>query len=226
MGKLIVIEGSDGSGKQTQTERLYKRLKNENKKIKLISFPNYESKASEPIKMYLRGEFGDNVKEINPYPISTMYAIDRYASFNKEWGNFYQENGIVVSDRYTTSNMIHQGAKIKEYHKKIEYLNWLKDLEYNKIALPIPDIVIFLNMPTKQALELISNRENKITGKKEKDIHEKDIEYMKKSYENSLEIAKIENWYKIECVNEEGQIKSIEEIHNEVYHVVKDILEK
>ncbi|MDN5304134.1 MAG: dTMP kinase [Fusobacteriaceae bacterium] len=224
MGKLIVIEGSDGSGKQTQTERLYKRLKNENRKVKKISFPNYESKASEPIKMYLSGEFGDNVKETNPYPISTMYAIDRYASFKKEWGEFYKENGIIISDRYTTSNMIHQGVKIEDYNKKIEYLKWLKDLEYNKIELPEPDIVIFLNMPTEKALELIKNRDNKITGKKEKDIHEKDIEYMKKSYENSLEISKIENWYKIECVDDNGEIKSIEEINNEIYQVIESIL--
>ena len=224
LGKLIVIEGTDSSGKETQTKLLFERLEKEGKKIKKISFPNYDSPACEPVKMYLAGEFGDNAVEVNPYPISTMYAIDRYASFKKDWGKFYEDNGIIITDRYTTSNMVHQASKIEDEKKKDEYLKWLIELEYEKMELPKPDMVIFLNMPTDMAIKLMANRKNKITGEEKKDIHEKSSEYLKKSHANACCIANKYNWTEIKCV-EDGRLKSIEEIGEEIYKAVTSVLD-
>lgn len=223
MGKLIVIEGTDSSGKETQTKRLYERLEKIVKNVKKISFPNYDSPACEPVKMYLAGDFGDSALDINPYPISTMFAIDRYASYKIEWENFYREGGVIVTDRYTTSNMVHQASKIEDETKKNEYLIWLEDLEYNRIGIPKPDLVIFLNMPTEMAVKLMQDRKNKITGEEQKDIHEKNISYLKKSYENACEIAKKQNWQEIKCV-ENAKLKTIDEIESEIFSLVKEII--
>ena len=223
MGKLIVIEGTDSSGKETQTKKLYERLANEVEKVRKISFPNYESPACEPVKMYLAGAFGDNALNINPYPVSTMFAIDRYASYKIDWESFYNAGGIIVTDRYTTSNMVHQASKIENIDEKSKYLGWLEDLEYNKMGIPKPDLVIFLNMPTEMAVKLMEARKNKITGEEKKDIHEKDTSYLKKSYDNACDIAKKYNWQEIKCV-ENKRLKTIEEIGEEIYTLVKEIL--
>ena len=223
MGKLIVIEGTDSSGKETQTRKLYERLEKEITNVRKLSFPNYKSPACEPVKMYLAGAFGDNALDINPYPVSTMFAIDRYASYKMEWEKFYQDGGIIVTDRYTTSNMVHQASKIESIDKKNEYLDWLEELEYSKMGIPRPDLIIFLNMPTETAAELMAQRKNKITGKDIKDIHEKDISYLKKSYENACNIAKKYNWLEIKCV-ENGRLKTIDEIGEEIFSVVEKIL--
>ena len=223
MGKLIVIEGTDSSGKETQTKKLYERLANEVGKVRKISFPNYESPACEPVKMYLAGAFGDNALNINPYPVSTMFAIDRYASYKMDWESFYNAGGIIVTDRYTTSNMVHQASKIENIDEKSKYLGWLEDLEYNKMGIPKPDLVIFLNMPTEMAVKLMEARKNKITGEEKKDIHEKDTSYLKKSYDNACDIAKKYNWQEIKCV-ENKRLKTIEEIGEEIYTLVKEIL--
>lgn len=223
MGKLIVIEGTDSSGKETQTRKLYERLEKEITNVRKLSFPNYKSPACEPVKMYLAGAFGDNALDINPYPVSTMFAIDRYASYKMEWEKFYQDGGIIVTDRYTTSNMVHQASKIENIDKKNEYLDWLEELEYSKMGIPRPDLIIFLNMPTETATELMAQRKNKITGEDIKDIHEKDISYLKKSYENACNIAKKYNWLEIKCV-ENGRLKTIDEIGEEIFSVVKKIL--
>lgn len=222
MGKLIVIEGTDSSGKETQTKKLYERLLEDGVICKKISFPNYESEASGPVKMYLSGKFGKEAEKINPYPISTMYAIDRYASYKEDWGNDYAEEKIIISDRYTTSNIVHQASKLPN-EEKDSYIKWLEDLEYNKMELPRPHMVIFLNMPTEKALELMKDRNNKITGEEKKDIHEKDEDYLKKSYINACEISKKLNWTEISCVQGE-RIKTIEEIAEEVYAKVKEII--
>ena len=223
MGKVIVIEGTDSSGKETQTKKLYERLEREIKNVRKLSFPNYKSPACEPVKMYLAGAFGDNALDINPYPVSTMFAIDRYASYKMEWEEFYKNNGVIVTDRYTTSNMVHQASKIEDMDRKREYLDWLEDLEYNKIGIPKPDLVIFLNMPTEMAVKLMEERKNKITGEEKKDIHEKDTSYLKKSYDNACEIAKKYNWQEIRCV-EDGRLKTIDEIGEEIILLVKEIL--
>lgn len=222
-GRLIVIEGTDSSGKETQTAILYERLCERSKNIKKISFPNYNSPACEPVKMYLAGEFGIDAEKVNPYPASTMYAIDRYASYKKDWGNFYNNGGVIVTDRYTTSNMVHQASKIKDKEEKEKYLCWLEDLEYDKMEIPRPDLVIFLNMPTETAQKLMAERKNKITGEDKKDIHEKNIEYLKKSHENACEISKKYSWSEIKCV-ENNRLKTIDEISNEIFELVSKIL--
>lgn len=223
MGKLIVIEGTDSSGKETQTKRLFEKLEDKGLKVKKISFPNYDSPACEPVKMYLAGAFGEDAMKVNPYPVSTMYAIDRYASFKTDWEKFYNEDGIIVTDRYVTSNMVHQASKIKDLDEKKKYLNWLEDLEYEKMGIPRPDLVIFLNMPTEMAVKLMAERKNKITGEEKKDIHERDKEYLKESHANACKIANIYNWKEIKC-NDGDRIKTIEEIGEEVFSLIEKVV--
>ena len=223
MGKLIVIEGTDSSGKETQTKRLFEKLEEKGLKVKKISFPNYDSPACEPVKMYLAGAFGEDAMKVNPYPVSTMYAIDRYASFKTDWEKFYNEDGIIVTDRYVTSNMVHQASKIRDLDEKKKYLNWLEDLEYEKMGIPRPDLVIFLNMPTDMAVKLMAERKNKITGEEKKDIHERDKEYLKESHANACKIANIYNWKEIKC-NDGERIKTIKEIGEEVFSLVEEVV--
>lgn len=223
MGKLIVIEGTDGSGKETQSNLLFENLKNLGIKVKKISFPNYDSPACEPVKMYLAGKFGNDPLTVNPYPISTMYAIDRYASFKENWEEFYNDGGVIVTDRYVTSNMIHQGSKILDLNERKVYLDWLYDLEYDKIKVPRADITLFLNMPIEKSLELILERKNKITGENKKDIHEDNKKYLERSYRAACDISVEYNWDEIKCM-ENNQLKSIEKIQEEVLEKVKKIL--
>jgi dTMP kinase len=222
-GKLIIIEsGTDGSGKETQSERLYSRLRDEGYKVKKITYPNYQSDSSALVKMYLNGEFGKNPDDVNPYVASTFYAVDRFASFRKEWERFYLDGGIVISDRYTTSNMVHQAAKMQG-EERDEYLDWLWEFEFVKFNLPVPDKVIFLDMPIEMSEALMEKRTNKITGTQEKDIHERNKDYMRNSYNTSLYIADKYQWQKISCVSDNA-LRSIEDIHNDIFNAVKPII--
>jgi len=213
---LIIIEGTDGSGKETQTNMLYERMKVSNKCRKL-SFPNYDSPSSAPVKMYLAGEFGTTPNLINPYAVSSMYAVDRFCSFAKDWAMDYYLNKIIICDRYTTSNMIYQASKFSSDFEKEKFMSWIEDLEYNKMGLPKPDYVIFLDMPIKASMELMDKRHNKITNDKKKDIHEDNFKFMNISYLNSLKVSKICGWNIINCVDRYGVIKSKESIHEEIY---------
>lgn len=219
-GKLIIIEGSDGSGKATQTKKLYDRLEENNYNIKKVEFPNYNSESSALVKMYLRGDFGKSATDVDPYICSTFFAVDRYASFKTEWEKFYNEGGIVICDRYTTSNMIHQASKM-EIDQRDKYLDWLNDFEFNLYKIPEPDCVIFLDVPVEVSINLMKDRNNKITGENKKDIHESDIEYLRKSYENSLYIAKKYNWHRINCVDG-SNMRTIDDIHEEIFKVIKN----
>lgn len=219
-GKLIIIEsGSDASGKATQAEKLYERLLREEYKVRKITFPNYESPACMPVKMYLNGDFGEKPEDVNAYVASTFYAIDRFASYKTEWEEFYKNGGIIIADRYTTSNMVHQAVKM-ENEEKDKFLNWLYELEFNLYKLPVPDCVVFLDVPPEISQELMKDRANKFTGEKEKDIHERDKQYLINSYNNSLKIAEKYSWNKIKC-NNGNRLKSIDEIHNAIYNEVK-----
>ncbi|MDU2198106.1 MAG: thymidylate kinase [Peptostreptococcaceae bacterium] len=219
-GKLIIIEsGSDASGKATQTKRLFERLSEENSNIRKVEYPNYDSESSALVKMYLRGDFGKNASDVDPYISSTFFAADRYASFKTEWEEFYNNGGIVIADRYTTSNMVHQASKMDEKDRD-KYLDWLVDYEFNLYKIPEPDCVIFLDVPIEFSQKLMENRKNKITGEDKKDIHECDIEYLTKSYNNALYIANKYNWKKINCVKD-GTLRSIDDIHDEIYNIVK-----
>lgn len=220
-GKVIVIEGCDGSGKATQTKKIFDRLSFEGYNVKKVEYPNYSSDSSALVKMYLNGDFGSSPIDVNPYAASSFYAVDRYASFKKEWESFYNEGGIVIADRYTTANMIHQASKISDENVRNEFLNWLWDYEFVKIGLPIPDCVIFLDVHPACSKELIQNRENKINGFQEKDIHEKDYNYLLNSYVNSCSVADKYGWKRINCI-EYGSLKGIDEIHEEIYSFIKD----
>jgi len=223
MGKLIIIEAGDGSGKATQTKRLYERLKENTYNVRKVSFPNYESPSSALIKMYLSGSFGERADDVNPYVASTFYAVDRFASFKTEWADFYEEDGIVLADRYTTSNMVHQASKIKDSNERDTFMDWLSDFEFNLFQLPKPDLVIFLDMPPEFSRKLMEDRNNKFTGEAEKDIHESDEDHLMDAYVNAKAIADKYGWVQVACT-ENGRIKTIDEIHELIYNKVKEIL--
>ncbi|WP_418567321.1 dTMP kinase [Peptacetobacter sp.] len=222
-GKLIIIEsGSDASGKATQSEELLKKLTADGYNVRKVEYPNYKSESSTLVKMYLRGDFGKHADDVDAYIASTFFTADRYASFKTEWEEFYRSGGIVIADRYTTSNMVHQASKM-EIEERDKYLDWLEDYEYNLFKIPRPDEVIFLNVPVDYSIKLMENRKNKFTGEDEKDIHESDKNYLRKTYNNSLYIADKYNWKRVECVENE-QLRTIKDISNEIYGIVKNIL--
>ena len=216
MGKLIVIEGLDGSGKSTQLSLLEKRLKEAGKDCKEVSFPDYESNSSALVKMYLNGEFGNNPDDVNPYAASVFYTVDRYASYKSVWGEYYNVGGTVVSGRYTTSNAVHQTSKLPESEWKA-FLNWLYDFEYNKIGIPKPDKVIFLDMPVEVSQGLLDKRYSEGGGKK--DIHESDTAYLDKCRKAALFTAEYSGWEKISCA-ESGKPRGIKEISDDILNSV------
>lgn len=220
MGKLFVIDGTDASGKQTQLQKLKERFDKENIKYKSVSFPNYESQSSSLVKIYLNGELSDDPKKISPYIASTFYAADRYITFKKEYEEYYNNGGIILADRYTTSNMVHQAGKIKDDEERKKFLEWLWDFEFNLYGLPVPTKVIFLNMPTEYAIKLMENRKNKITNEDKKDIHEKSKEHLQDAYKEACKLAKKYNWYEVNCIKD-NNIRSIDDIHEEIYKEIK-----
>ncbi len=212
MGKLIVIEGLDGCGKSTQLELLPKKLAEKGIAVKSVSFPDYESDSSALIKMYLSGQFGSKPSDVNAYAASCFYAVDRFASYKTNWGEFYLGGGTVVSGRYTTSNAVHQASKLESSQWE-GFLSWLYDFEYNKIGIPKPDMVIFLDMPTEVSQKLLSGRYSGDENKK--DIHEKDVDYLNHCREAALFTAKFSSWEIINCAKD-GEARSIEEISNDI----------
>ena len=220
MGKLFVIDGTDGSGKQTQLKKLQERLNKEGIDYKTVSFPNYDSPSSSLVKMYLSGEFGENAKEISPYIASTFYAADRYATFKTGLEEYYNNGGIILADRYTTANMVHQAGKIKDEKEREKFLEWLWDFEFNLYGLPIPTEAFFLNMPPDYALKLIKNINNKFTHEQAKDIHERDKSHITDSYNAACSLVDKYNWYEVKCVKED-KLRTIEDIHEEIYKEIK-----
>ena len=225
MGKLFVIDGTDGSGKQTQFDLLKKHLTEDGIEYRTVSFPNYDSPSSSLVKMYLSGEFGENAKDVSPYIASTFYAADRYATFKKDLKEYYENGGIILADRYTTANMVHQAGKITDEDEREKYLNWLFDLEFNIYGLPVPTEVFFLNMPPKKVEELIKNRENKFTHNDKKDIHERDSKHLEDSYNAACSLVGKYNWNEVKCVKNE-EIRTREDIHNEIYNIVYKEIQK
>ena len=223
MGKLFVIEGTDGSGKQTQLERLKQRFDEENIEYKSMSFPNYENESSSLVKMYLAGEFGENAKDVSPYIASTFFAADRYATFKRYYEDFYNNGGIILADRYTTANMVHQAGKIQDSEERKKFLNWLYDFEFNLYGLPKPDKVFFLNMPPEYSLKLTQDRENKFSHKQAKDIHERDKNHIIDSYNAACSIIDEYNWTEIKCIKD-GKIRTIEDIHSQIYDEIIKII--
>ncbi len=220
MGKLFVIDGTDGSGKQTQFEKLQKRLTQDGMDYKVVSFPNYDSPSSSLVKMYLSGEFGKNAKDVSPYIASTFYAADRYATFKLGYKEYYDNGGIILADRYTTANMVHQAGKIQDKNERKKFLDWLWNFEFKLYGLPVPTEVFFLNMPVEKSLELIANRENKFAHTQQKDIHESDKNHLIDSYNAACDVAKEYNWYEVHCVKE-NEIRTVEDIHEEIYKEIR-----
>ena len=220
-GKLIVIEGVDGSGKQTQTQLLYDRLVETGEKVKKIAYPRYDKKSSALVKLYLEGAFGKDPGSISPYIASTFYAADRYASYKEDYEDFLKQGGLVLVDRYTTSNMVHQAGKIKDPDERKRFLDWLWDFEFNLYGLPVPDQVFFLNIPPEINEQLIKNRNNKITGKQQKDIHESSPEHLRDSYCSALALVAEYGWTEINCVTD-NQLRSIKSIHQEIWERIKE----
>ena len=212
MGKIFVIDGTDGSGKQTQFDLLKKHLDDDGIEYRTVSFPNYDSPSSSLVKMYLSGEFGENAKEISPYIASTFYAADRYATYTKDFKKYFEDGGIILADRYTTANMVHQAGKISNKQEREKFLNWLFDLEFNIYGLPVPSKVFFLNMPPEKVKQLIKNRENKFTHDNKKDIHERDQKHIEESYNAACNLARTYDWNEIKCVKE-NVLRTREDIH-------------
>lgn len=219
-GKLYVIEGVDGSGKATQTELLYQALLAEGKPVRKVSFPDYDSPSSSLIKMYLNGEFGTDPQSVNAFATSVFFAVDRFASFRKDWQEFYENGGIIIADRYVTSNLVHQAGKISDAAEKERYIQWLSDLEYNIFGLPKPDRVIFLDMPPAYSLKLRQQR-NELKQGLTADIHEADQTYLQNAYENAIGIAKHQEWHTISCVTDDN-IRTIEDIHAEIVRTINE----
>lgn len=230
-GRLFVIEsGTDGSGKATQTKLLYDRLIKEGYNVIKVEYPNYKSDSSALVKMYLNGEFGKKADDVDAYVASTFFAADRYASYKLEWEEFYKAGGIILADRYTTSNMVHQASKMNDIGERDKFLEWLDGLEYELYKIPKPDGVFFLDVPVNITKELMKDRKNKITDREEKDIHESDIDYLVRTYNNSKYVAEKYNWTIIDCVeryidssggnNLIYKMKSVESIHEEIYSEV------
>ena len=221
MGKLIVIEGTDGSGKSTQFQKLTQRFRDEGKQFKTLVFPQYSEPSSALIRMYLGGEFGTKPSDVNAYAASAFYAVDRYASYKKDWGKWYDEGGLILSDRYTTSNAVHQTSK-EAPEDRAAFLQWLYEFEYDKLGMPKPDMVIYLDVPTAFTEQLMRHREAETNTNA--DIHEKDMAYLATCREMGRTAAQYYGWNVIHCVKD-GNMRSIEDIHREIYDLVCHCLE-
>ncbi len=218
MSKLIIVEGLDGSGKSTQVALLEEYLTNKNCDYKKIKLPDYDSPSSTLVKMYLGGEFGKSASDVNAYAASAFYAVDRFASYRLNWGNDYKNGTLILADRYATSNSIYQMEKMPKDEWE-SYLEWSADFEYNKIGIPKPDVVIYLDMPVEISQKLMTSRYNGDEGKK--DVHEVNVEFLKKCRESALFTAKKQGWKVIECSDGEKPY-SIEKIHNEIIKIVEE----
>ena len=219
-GKLIVLEGIDGSGKATQSALLEKKLKAEGKEVMHISFPDYDSDSSALVKMYLAGQFGKDPGDVNPYAASLFYAVDRFASYRTKWKDFYEKGGIVIADRYTTSNMVHQMTKYEEEKERKDFLTWLEKTEYEELELPRPDLVILLDIPLSISENLVKERARQGGTM---DIHEQHLDYLKKCHDAYQELVTMYGWQKIACAKD-GSLRSMEDIAAEVEKEVEAII--
>lgn len=219
-GKLIVIEGLDGSGKSTQINILAEKIKEKGLTFKQIKLPNYDGDSSALVKMYLAGEFGKNPEDVNAYAASAFYAVDRFASFKTIWKDEYENGAVILADRYTTSNAYHQMIKQPEENWD-NYIEWLEDFEYNKIGIPKPDLVIYLDMPVEISQKLMSKRYEGNESKK--DVHEANVGYLNACRKAASYAAEKMGWVKISCSDGENA-RSIESIAEEIKRSVEGVL--
>lgn len=219
-GKLIVIEGLDGSGKATQSQLLYDELISQGKKVVKLSFPVYESPSSGPVRMYLNGEFGTDPDDVDCYATSVLFAVDRFCSYRSSWKREYEEGTVFVCDRYTTSNEVFQISKLPR-NKWDNYIQWLEGFEYKMLGIPSPDCVLFLNMSEECSAQLLKKRYNGDESKK--DIHERDEEFQKRSREAALYCADKLGWKQIYC-DDNGELQTIGQIHCKIMEAVEGVL--
>ena len=219
-GKLIVLEGIDGSGKSSQYRRLCARMEKDNIAYNHIVFPRYDKDSSALIRMYLGGQFGSNPSDVNAYAASTFYAVDRFASYREDWGKIYEEGGIIISDRYTTSNAVHQGCKLSD-EELPGFFSWLADLEYVKMGLPEPDLVIYLDVDIETSLRRMKHRQEGTNTKA--DIHEKDVAYLERCLRTADKAAEHYGWKRIPFMKD-GLERETDEKNDEIYSIILDAL--
>ena len=217
MGRLIVIEGLDGSGKSTQTERLRSRLAESGAAFRHVKFPDYDDPSSILIKMYLSGEFGRAADDVGAYAATSFYAVDRFASYKRYWGDFYREGGIVLADRYTSSNAVHQAAKLPP-EEWLPFLDWLYDYEYVKIGIPAPDLVIYLDMEVAVSQRLLATRY--AGDERKKDIHERDTVYLERCREAALFAARHGGWRVVPCCDGDA-LRTVDDMAADIWAAVE-----
>ncbi len=217
---LIVIDGLDGCGKSTQTQLLYRKLTDNNISCRLISFPDYEKTSSALVKMYLSGEISHSPNDVNAYAASSFYASDRYISYKLYWEEFYKNGGIIIASRYVSSNAVHQMSKLST-NDWDSYLDWLEDYEYNRLGLPRPDRVIFLDMPFEISSRLISSRYQ--GDESRRDIHEADKDYLRSCRRSALYAAEKCGWDVVHC-SKNAEPLPVETIADEILSLVSDII--
>lgn len=221
MGKLIVIEGTDGVGKSTQFSLLKHRLSEAGTDFQTIVFPQYQEQSSALIRMYLGGEFGTKPSDVNAYAASMFYAVDRFASYRTKWEHYYQNGGLMVCDRYTTSNAVHQASKEAPEHREA-FFRWLYETEFDLLGLPKPDLVLYLDAPIALTEKLMRSREANTNTNA--DIHEKDLSYLQICRETGKQAAQFYGWQIVNCAKD-GEMRSISDIHEEIYQYVLACLE-
>ena len=219
-GRLIVFEGTDGSGKATQSALLCQELERRGIPFRKLEFPRYQEASSALIRLYLNGAFGSDPNDVNAYAASTFYSVDRYASYKQDWGGFYESGGLLVADRYTTSNAVHQTAKLPP-EERDTFLDWLFDFEYRLLGLPEPTRVLYPDMPTEATEQMMRRREAATHTKA--DIHEQDEAYLRECRENAKKVAERCGWQRIDC-SRGGAMRTVEDIHGEIYRRVTELL--
>ncbi|MBQ9411919.1 MAG: thymidylate kinase [Oscillospiraceae bacterium] len=221
-GKLIVMEGIDGCGKSTQYRLLRERLEREGRDVRSVKFPRYDNPSSALIRAYLAGEYGTQPGDVNPYAASAFYSVDRFASFRTDWGPYYRAGGIVLCDRYATSNACHQAGKLPAGKAREDYLDWLEDFEYRLLELPRPDLVLYLDagldIPRRQVLSRAAS------GGGERDIHETDAAYLAQCLEAGRFAAARLGWTRLDCLTPGGEMRAPEDIHGDIFRAVEGIL--
>ena len=219
-GKLIVFEGTDGSGKATQSQLLAQQLQERGIPCRKLEFPRYGEESSALIRLYLSGAFGTDPGDVNPYAAATFYAVDRFASFRQDWGDYYRQGGILIADRYTTSNAVHQTVKLP-LDERQKFLDWLFDFEYHLLGLPAPTRVLYLDLPTELSEQMMRRREQQTNTRA--DIHERDAEYLRACRANAAFVVEYCGWTRINCARH-GAVRSVESIRQEVWEKVSDLL--
>ena len=219
-GKLIVFEGTDGSGKATQSKLLLERLQREGFDCRPLTFPRYGKPSAAPLEEYLHGAYGSHPEAVNAYAASTFFAVDRYASYQQDWGKYYESGGILVADRYTTSNAVHQASKLPEGERQA-FLKWLFDFEYRLLQLPEPTLVFYLDVPTEITEKMMRCREAQTNSTA--DIHEQDDGYLRACRRAAQKTAEECAWHCIDC-SQNGEMRNAGDIHEEIYRCVRELL--